>query len=727
MKNLFKRLSTLFFGLVFLFSGTMISCNETQNGIIYKNESLKDYFENANISLSQENDDAWTVINESNLSGSLAGKSFNKTRNSTLIFTYNGDTSIDIFFDYSFTANGGGYLKINDEEIVSPTGDFNITLKQNEHFDIYIESGGGKDSIFTLNISNLFFKEEIISKLNLLYVSNGSYKVTLNSEETLIDKDKSMNISNKNCFTLEAFNTNNDYSFYAWEFNNKIVSKTNPFLTTINEDTIVKPLFISNEIALFSNGGEIFSDLNEAINNAKNNSDKIVVLSRGGYLESGDYDILEGITLYIPNDYSVTIYEGNDVIKKTSDPLNEFRRLTLKENVNLNAKAGSNIYVAGIGSGNFTGAGSGGYGHIYLESNTSIINIENGAELYCYGYITGNGTIIAESGSNIYEFFQMTSWRGGTATSQMLNNEQKVFVINQYYVQNIEANFRIYSGANVIVRTGVVVLSMFLAPASCTFIGDNGIFKISEGYLERIYDYDSDRMIYNIIGKVSISSISLEISIAGISIDSSKYVLPITNNITINVLSESEIIIEQDLALLPGVILNINEGSSMSFKDNTSLIIYDNDNWYNQKFGGINNDLIQVRYVASLNGSPKKRNSSSDSIDATINLNGDIFIDNNSCLYTTLGSMVDGTYSGGANIYSSQGSGKIHFITGLGNLTSTYQARQNGTDISYIEIPIDVAYLKNGDGTYFMLSKQNIDIKGKTITYDLTIKQWKII
>ena len=51
MKNLFKRLSTLFFGLVFLFSGTMISCNETQNGIIYKNESLKDYFENANISL----------------------------------------------------------------------------------------------------------------------------------------------------------------------------------------------------------------------------------------------------------------------------------------------------------------------------------------------------------------------------------------------------------------------------------------------------------------------------------------------------------------------------------------------------------------------------------------------------------------------------------------------------------------------------------------------------
>lgn len=60
-------------------------------------------------------------------------------------------------------------------------------------------------------------------------------------------------------------------------------------------------------------------------------------------------------------------------------------------------------------------------------------------------------------------------------------------------------------------------------------------------------------------------------------------------------------------------------------------------------------------------------------------------------------------------------------------MTSTYQARQNGTDISYIEIPIDVAYLKNGDGTYFMPSKQNIDIKGKTITYDLTIKQWKII
>lgn len=726
MKNLFNKLSALFLGVFLLISGSLVSCNK-QLGIVYSNESLKEFYEDSNITLSQENDDAWTVLNEYQIKGNISGGSFNKSRNSTLLFTYHGETSIDIYFDYKVNLGNNGVLKIENEVIAKASGEYSVTLNKNEDFAIYVESGSGKDSVLSLELNNIFLKEETISKINLTTVDNGSYSININDELVDVNENKEFSVSSREFFTLKAKNTNVNFEFYAWEFNNQIVSKENPYSTTISENTTIKPIFMSNEIALFSNNGEVFADLNEAISNAENNDDKVIVLYRNGYIESGNYKILNGMTLYIPNDYAVNIFRDDKVIVKGNEPLSEFRRLILKDNVTLTAENGATLYVAGTGSGNFTGSGCGGYGHIYLEGENSIINIENGADLYCYGYISGNGVVNANSGSNIYELFQMTSWRGGTATTTMLNNEQKVFVINQYYVQNIEAKFRIFSGSNVTVRTGVVVLSMFLSPASCTFIGNNGVFKIEEGYLERVYDYNNDRITYSINGKVTVSSIYLTISVAGISIDSSSYILPITNNLTINVLSGSQIVIEQDLALLPGVILNIEEGASMRFKENASLFVYDNDNWYNQKYAGINSDIIQVRYVASLNGAPVSRKSESTTMDATINLNGDAYIENGGCIYTTLGKLIDGVYSGGASIYSSNGSGKIHFVTELGSLKSTFQVKQNNTDITYDEIPIDTAYLKNDDGSYFIPSSFGSEIVGKTIGYDLTKGQWKII
>ena len=89
---------------------------------------------------------------------------------------------------------------------------------------------------------------------------------------------------------------------------------------------------------------------------------------------------------------------------------------------------------------------SGPYGQIDMAAG-STITLRNGANLYAWGYITGDGQITAEFGATVYEYFQVRDWRGGTATSDMLGKKQKVFPLSQYYVQNIEAALTIQAGA----------------------------------------------------------------------------------------------------------------------------------------------------------------------------------------------------------------------------------------------------------------------------------------
>ena len=46
----------------------------------------------------------------------------------------------------------------------------------------------------------------------------------------------------------------------------------------------------------------------------------------------------------------------------------------------------------------------------------SQITVENGGNLYAWGYITGSGNVRITSGATVYECFQVTDWRGGSAT-----------------------------------------------------------------------------------------------------------------------------------------------------------------------------------------------------------------------------------------------------------------------------------------------------------------------
>lgn len=341
---------------------------------------------------------------------------------------------------------------------------------------------------------------------------------------------------------------------------------------------------------------------------------------------------------------------------------------------------------------------SGPYGQIDMAEGSSI-TLNNGANLYAWGYITGDGAITAASGSKVYEYFQLRDWRGGNATKSMNDNEEKVFPISQYYVQNIESALTIQSGAQESTYLTVHAKVVNTASAKIDFIGDansKSLFKIANGgTLTKKYDPETDRITYTTTGSASLESLTL--SVAGYNFNSSAYVLPINNNMTLEVLSGS-VAVNCDAALLPGAQITIAQGAALNVASGKSLYVYDLDQWkkgyaYNSNDSG----YAPVLYSPTKTGTRTLTN-------AKIDVNGKL---------TAIGSVY--TTASGANICSSEGTGKYVQQSKPGTESTTHQATQKGSDITYVSIPITAAQLKNAaDGSYTSTAGSKA---GDTFTY----------
>lgn len=137
------------------------------------------------------------------------------------------------------------------------------------------------------------------------------------------------------------------------------------------------------------------------------------------------------------------------------------------------------------------------------------------------------------------------------------------------------------------------------------------------------------------------------------------------------------------------------------------MYVYDRDEWIGKNYG-YNADLIVIKYTASTG---KQGNRTADDlVDATIDVNGTMQIDGK--IYTT---------TSGANIFSSQGTGQVYFASATTDTTTTYQAKQSGTDVTYDPISCNSAWLRNGDGTYTETAGAQA---GWSYKYDTVQQRW---
>lgn len=450
----------------------------------------------------------------------------------------------------------------------------------------------------------------------------------------------------------------------------------------IESDCTVTAKFVSKSLALFETGGQRFADLNEAVAYAQANGQSKITLAADGSI-SGSYTIPAGITLLIPFDAAGTLYTDAPAAIRTTPASKPFRTLTMSEGTSITVNGaislGGRYFAAGGGQ---QGRPVGDYGYIKMADNSSI-TVKNGGKLYAWGFISGSGSVLAESGATVYEFYQIADFRGGSASSAMGHG---VFPFSQYFVQNIEVPLTLNAGANEQVYSGVYASSTTFTTA-INFIGDTGMFKVESGSFTKDYDEKTDRLVFTVNGEAALNTLSLKL--ASMSVNSASYVLPITNNITINIQS-GNVTINQDAALLAGVEVNIAEGAGLTVANGKSIYIYDRDEWVAQNF------VTGGKFKAVLNAPGKHYNrTEANLIDAKVDVNGTL---------TAIGGIY--TTASGADICSSNGTGVYNQQGTPGTETKTYQYTQSGSDVTAHEIPITAAKLHNADGSY-------ADTKGK--------------
>lgn len=640
----------------------------------------------------------------------------------TLTLRNNFTSEARLSFNWSVSKTKGSW-SINGNNAVS--GTFNQLLPSKSTITITVtsnESYSGWNKGVVMDITSIKLEENVIDVTTTFLPpkEGGSYSVdgvAITSETTHTKKSNYR-------YQLSATPASG-YAFAGWK--NEVTGEYLPSEANCSQgfpaDTQIRPVFVSAESVQFKVGNRIFFDLNVANTYATSQNDsKLIILLKGGALPKDTYIISSGVTLLIP--YSDSNTEPNTTEPSTvraDNPSNQsaFRTLIIPSGATVNVY-GSICVNSQVTDNKSIPTGQ--YGLIKLKPEATI-NLNSGANLYCWGYISGDGEVIANKGATVYECFQLRGWRGGNASYGMLNNDNKVFLLNQFYIQNIEAALTFEYGATENVFASVIIREKQGKTTKTFIANDSGMFRPQNGCkFTKKYIPATDRVELTVDGDMTIGNIELNLSITlyglpiKVNVKSQDYVLPIPNNYSVDIRSGTTTIASnQNIALLPGAKFTVSEGAI--FRAASNMYVYDRDQWIGD---GTNNFAFGANflpvYYSTINGTTKMR-TDKDLVDATIDVNGKMEISGQFFTTTT-----DDYTGGGANIFSTQGTGEICFVSTTTDRTSTYQATQKDNTITgYPEIKCNSAWLRNGDGTYTETAGAQA---GWSYKYDTVQQRW---
>lgn len=646
--------------------------------------------QNIGLSFNGTADNAWSasstqIIGKArSTSGSGCGGGSNYR--STLTIKNNKTTKATLSFDYTVVVSEGTILVNN--KTTTTAGSFSQELGAGGTVEVEIESGStSADTMITM--TNVKLVSDVNATATFVPAENGTYTV----DGKLITEKYSNTQSSMTAYEVVATPAEH-YRFKGWYDvdSGKCISTDAKTALNFDSNRTITARFVSKELALFETGGQVFDDLNEAIAEAQKKLPAIITLAESGKI-TGNYTIPSKVTLLIPFDEAKTCYTSTPTAITSTPTAKPFRTLTMAASSSITLANGAAISVGGqyyAASGGKKGQMVGPYGYIKMDSG-SAIDVQSGASLYAWGFISGSGSVTVQSGGSVYEWYQILDFRGGSASSDMGN---KVFPFSQYAVQNVEVPLTLHAGASETAYTAVYAIRK-INPTSIPFIGNKGMFKLVSGSLTKAYDGATDRIIYTIDGVAEVNSLNLKL--AGVSVSSSSYVLPLTNNMTVNLTQRSKLTVNQTAALLPGVEVSIAKGAELAVASGKSMYIYDMTHWGQYCGHGKGSST----FIPVVNAPGKKYNrTDNDLVDVKVDVNGKLTA--NGGIYTT---------AGGADICSSEGTGKYLQQGAPGKETTTYQ--YDG-DTKRHDIPITAAKLKNADGKYTETANASV---GQTIPY----------
>ncbi len=313
-------------------------------------------------------------------------------------------------------------------------------------------------------------------------------------------------------------------------------------------------------------------------------------------------DAYPGESVYLVNDYELTSSEeiplGKSLVIPTSAALNDtttgnnasgpvddydhgyYKKLTVPYGMTLTVNG--TLLVAGNQQSTQPQSGclKGQYGQVNLEGEIVV----NGS-LYARGKIItgGFGKITANSGSSVYQLFQILDWRGGTETRNCYN--AGVFPFNRFELNNIQVETDYMMGAS--------LYGQYYIYASGTgkfgnvyIIGNNGLlnFDSSSVSTDKItFTWDGyESITATVHGPVSTGAITVSFQFLfwDIPISSGSMELPFGYNMDVEVANGGTLTLTNKIKLLPDCTLTVDDGGIFNVTSNGKLYVYDRTNYY---------------------------------------------------------------------------------------------------------------------------------------------------
>ena len=614
----------------------------------------------------------------------------------TYTFTNNSGEKGTLSFGYSFS---GSSCTIDGTTVTS--GNYSNSLEADGTCVIKVTSKNFMGSA-TMSLTNVTFATAQASSVITVQYDSAYGSVT--ADGSAVAAGDAVTITDSVALVAAPVS---GATFLGWvDASGMILGTATTYTVNSTGDQTVQAAFVgANSPAWFSNNGYMGTDLNAI---AQNGGTKVVLLN-SGVLGAGTYTIPTGVTLLIPFDDANTLYTatpGND-FQSTLGSLGsegtyvaptQYRKLTMADGATINVEGAlslsAKMHVGGTKKNIPCGGPTGPVSIIHMNDG-AVININSGANLYAWGFITGKGNVYAHSGSDVYEFFQIMDFRGGTESTSSEMKTYEVFPMHQYYIQNVEAYLTIYSGATEHSHTGIVMSSMGF-PTSVEFFAQSGaMFNLTAGSVTKWYDGTTDRLhiSMNEGSQMNVEPVTLEIGTS--DLNAADYNLPITNNISLTAKSGSKLTMNQKIVMLPGAEVTVESGAQCILANGVKVYVMDADQW-GPYASSHRQYLVPVAYAP---GRTYTR-TQADLKDAMIKVAGTLDASAGYAYTTEGGANICGVEGGKVITNTSYGDGKVYMAIYYTAAENEAAGRGSEAGSIFPEMVANPVRLLNADGTY---------------------------
>ena len=207
-------------------------------------------------------------------------------------------------------------------------------------------------------------------------------------------------------------------------------------------------------------------------------------------------------------------------------------------------------------------------GYAVLELNGKV-NVEDGGHLDAFGYVRGSGVVTAKNGGTVGDLYIVRHWRGGTHALNMYN--VNVYPMNEYDCHNIEATLRIEYGGSLEGIVKMYAAGSYNRTRFPQVDNENGLIRLTDPSSVLVRTYSDGREHFEISGGADFSNSTLKI--LGYPLTTADYLYPIDGDIDFT-LNAGRYNIKNDFKFLPGVIVQVSGGASLTVEKGSTAVFY---------------------------------------------------------------------------------------------------------------------------------------------------------